>query len=83
MADETVDIRFVSEQLKRVLDQLGTMQGSISEIQVAIGAIRTDQGRTNELLEQVRKTQQNHGARLNAIDGRLAIIEERVGLVKA
>jgi hypothetical protein len=35
------------------------------------------------LLEQVRKTQQNHGARLNAIDGRLAIIEERVGLGKA
>ena len=45
--------------------------------------MRADQGRTNELLEQVHKTQQNHGVRLNAIDGRLAIIEERTGLVKA
>ena len=59
------------------------IQGAVSELQHEVAAMRVDQGRTNELLEQVHKTQQNHGVRLNAIDGRLAIIEERTGLVKA
>jgi hypothetical protein len=52
-------------------------------LQIAASAIRADQGRTNELLEQVHKTQQNHGARLNAIDGRLGPIEQHTGMVKA
>jgi len=34
------------------------------------------------LLEQIHETQQSHGARLNVIDGRLAIIEKQTGLVK-
>ena len=50
---------------------------------VAVAAIRADQGRTNELLEKVHETQKNHGARLNAIDGRLALIEKHTDLVKA
>jgi len=45
--------------------------------------MRADQNRANEILEQVHKTQQNHGARLNAIDGRLALIEQHIGLVQA
>jgi hypothetical protein len=52
------------------------LAADVSELQVSVEAIRTDQGRTNE-------TQQNHGARLNAIDGRLALIEQHTGLVKA
>jgi hypothetical protein len=35
------------------------------------------------LLGQIYEIQQNNGARLNAIDGRLAIIEKHTGLVKA
>ena len=90
MADEeipeNIDLRFLAKQLKRVLEQtklIPKLVNDVAELQVAVAAIRTDQGRTNELLEQVHKTQQNHGVRLNAIDGRLAIIEERTGLVKA
>jgi len=48
----------------------------VSELQVAVAAIRTDQGHTLELLEKISETQANHGARLNAIDGRLALIEK-------
>lgn len=59
------------------------VRADILELQHEVASMRVDQGRTNELLEQILKTQQNHGARLNAIDGRLAIIEERTGLVKA
>jgi hypothetical protein len=50
------------------------LRGSVSELQVAVAAIRTDQGRTNELLEQVHMTQQAHSARLNLINGRLALM---------
>jgi hypothetical protein len=37
----------------------------------------------SELLGKLYEIQQNNGARLNAIDGRLAIIEKHTGLVKA
>jgi hypothetical protein len=93
MADESVDLNFLARQGKQILTELAQMReqtklipklaADVSELQVTVAAIRADQGRTNELLEQVHKTQANHGARLNAIDGRLAIIEERTGLVKA
>jgi hypothetical protein len=45
--------------------------------------MRVDQGRMRELLENVHETQQNQGYRLNAIDGRLALIEKHTGMVKA
>jgi hypothetical protein len=45
--------------------------------------MRADQTRANELLETVTETQKNQGMRLNAIDGRLALIEKHTGLVKA
>ena len=59
------------------------LHGSVSDLQVSVAAMRADQNRANEILEQVHKTQQNHGARLNAIDGRLALIEQHIGLVQA
>jgi hypothetical protein len=35
------------------------------------------------LLESISEVQASNGARLNVIDGRLAIIEKRIGLVQA
>ena len=35
------------------------------------------------LLESINEVQANNGGRLNVIEGRLAIIEKRTGLVKA
>lgn len=39
--------------------------------------------RHSELLEKLADTQANQGARLNAIDGRLALIERHTGMVQA
>jgi hypothetical protein len=83
---ENVDLRFLAGQLKRVLDQtklIPKLVNDVAELQVAVAAIRTDQGRTNELLEQVHEVQKNQGARLNVIEGRLALIEKHTGMVQA
>ena len=63
MADEpehlTLKIlREMREGFERAFGDLAELRGSVSELQVAAAAIRADQGRTNELLEQVHKTQQ-------------------------
>ena len=71
------------EGFEKAFGDLAELRGSVSELQVAVAAVRADQGRTNELLEKVHETQQSHGARLNAIDGRLALIERHTGMVKA
>jgi hypothetical protein len=80
----------VREGFTKVFDDLAEMRGSVSELrdsvsdlQVSVAAMRADQGRANELLEQVHEVQKNQGARLNVIDGRLAIIEKHIGLVEA
>jgi hypothetical protein len=71
------------EETARRFDALeATAAARHTELSVEIAAMRADQHRTNEILEKVAKTQRNHGARLNAIDGRLAVIEEHTGLVK-
>ncbi len=73
------DLAELCEQTK-LIPQLAK---DVSELQVAVASMRADQGRANELLEKVHETQKNHGARLNVIDGRLALIENHTGLVKA
>jgi len=97
MADENVDLRFLAEQGKQILAELAEarverkamreefagMRSDISDLQHEVAAMRVDQRRTNELLENVHETQQNQGARLNVIDGRLALIEKHTGMVKA
>jgi hypothetical protein len=55
----------------------------LSELEVTLTAMRADQTRASELLETVAETQKNQGARLNVIEGRLALIEKHTGLVKA
>jgi len=99
MAEE-IDLRFLAEQGKRILAELGAMREQtklipqlvkdVSELQHEVAAMRVDQGRANEtlehhsgLLERLADTQANQGARLNAIDGRLALIERHTGMVKA
>ena len=47
----------------------------VADLQHEVAAMRIDQRRTNELLEQVHEIQKNQGARLTAIEGRLALIE--------
>ncbi len=90
MADENVDLRFISSQPGKVLDgqreaneRLGKVEAAVSELQLALAATRVDVGAIKADIETVRETQQNQGARLNVIDGRLTILEKHAGLVKA
>jgi len=69
--------------LAELRGSVSELRGSVSDLQVSVAAMRADQGRANELLEQVHEVQKNQGARLNVIDGRLAIIEKHIGLVEA
>jgi hypothetical protein len=59
------------------------IRADIAELQIEFAAMRVDQGRAGKLLEEIYETQRNRGARLNVIDGRLAIIEKHTGLVQA
>jgi predicted nucleic acid-binding Zn-ribbon protein len=59
------------------------IQRDVSELQIALAATRTDVGIIKQGVEDLSERMQSHGARLNAIDGRLAIIEKHTGLVKA
>jgi hypothetical protein len=53
-----------------------------AETRVGLAALSTDLKLTKATVESIHETQQNHGTRLNAIEGRLAIIEKHTGLVK-
>jgi len=70
-------------QIVEMKAEIVDMQAGDERRDIAIAAISADLKITKELLEKVHETQQNQGARLNAIDGRLALIEQHTGLVKA
>ncbi len=75
---EGVDRRFDGVDLR-----FDGVDRRLSEMEVAMAATRTDLAIVKDTVEKIYEIEQNHGARLNAIDGRLAIIEKHTGLVKA
>ena len=91
MADENnnVDLSFLAEQSKRILEELGEIRENtkdvpqikkdVAEIQIAIAAMRTDQNRIAGNLDSLGKTVRS---RLNAIDHRIADLEERADLTE-
>lgn len=94
---DNIDVRFIGEQLSRVLGELAAVKseqansaallGKVADAVTAIAATQQHHSETlarhSELLEHILETQQSYGGRLNVIDGRLAIIERHTGLVKA
>jgi hypothetical protein len=73
----------LASMLGKVTDavtQIATTQDHHTEVLTRHSAILEHH---SELLGKLYETQQNNGARLNVIDGRLAIIEKHTGLVKA
>jgi septal ring factor EnvC (AmiA/AmiB activator) len=80
---DIAEIKAQTKHIPQMRADIAELQMSVAAMQVSVAAIRTEQGPTSSLVEKIHATQQNHGARLNAIDGRLAIIEGSVGLVKA
>jgi chromosome segregation ATPase len=96
MADEpeNVDLRFLAEQGKRILAELAEARAEVraeqhalasllGKVSDAVTEIAKVQERHSEILGKLVEIQANQGARLNVIEGRLAIIEKHTGLVKA
>jgi hypothetical protein len=52
MADEpeNLTLKLLREMRSEMREGFAELRGSVSELQVAVAAIRADQGRTNELL---------------------------------
>ena len=59
------------------------MREGFAELQVAVAALSVDLKDTKKTVEQIHETQKNQGARLNVIEGRLALIEKHTGMVQA
>jgi hypothetical protein len=59
------------------------MRKNVSELSIGIAALSADLKATKAVVDKIHETQRSHGARLNTIDGRIAIIEGSTGLVKA
>jgi hypothetical protein len=95
MADEPENLTLVLlREIRAEQERLAIMLGKVTDAVTEVAATQNHQSavlaRHSEilthhsgLLEKINETQQNYGARLNAIDGRLAIIERHTGLVKA
>ena len=95
MADEPENLTLkLLREIRAEQERLATMLGKVTD---AVTQIATTQDHHTEvltrhsailehhsgLLESINEVQANDGARLNVIDGRLAIIEKRIGLVQA
>jgi hypothetical protein len=85
MADEPENhtlrlLREIREEQSAFRAEIGK---NLHELQIEFAAMRTDQLRANGLLENIQGLQASHGARLNVIDGRLALIERHIGMVEA
>jgi hypothetical protein len=79
LAEMRGDFAGVREHTQRV----PPLRADDSEPQHAMAATRADPAIVKDTVENIYESQQNHGARLNVIDGRLAIIEKHTGLVEA
>ncbi|MGB7913787.1 MAG: hypothetical protein WCF79_00575 [Rhodomicrobium sp.] len=95
MADEPENLTLkLLREIRAEQERLASMLGKVTD---AVTQIATTQDHHTEvltrhsailehhsgLLESINEVQANNGARLNVIDGRLAIIEKRIGLVQA
>ncbi len=95
MADEPENLTLVLlREIRAEQERLAIMLGKVTDAVTEVAATQSHHSAVlgrhseilthhSELLEKINETQQNYGARLNAIDGRLAIIERHTGLVKA
>jgi hypothetical protein len=77
---ERAEIRAELADVRAEQHALASLLGKVSD---AVTAVARTQERHSELLEKLAEIQANQGGRLNIIEGRLAIIEKHVGLVKA
>jgi phosphoenolpyruvate-protein kinase (PTS system EI component) len=80
---ELAEMREQTNHIPALRADVSDLRADVSELQHAMAATRADLAIVKDTVEKILETQQNHGARLNVIDGHLAIIEKHTGLVKA
>ena len=80
MREDITGLRGDMQEVRAEQHALASLLGKVSD---AVTAVARTQERHSELLGKLYEIQQNNGARLNVIEGRLAIIEKHTGLVKA
>jgi hypothetical protein len=78
--DDLSEMREGFSELRAEQERLAGIVGKIAD---AVTAIAVVQEQHSEILGTISEIQANQGARLNVIEGRLAIIEKHTGLVKA
>ena len=71
------------ELLREIRAEQKSSADIMGKIADAVAAVAATQQHHSELLKHVLEMQRSHGGRLNAIEGRLAIIERHTGLVEA
>ena len=77
---ERAEMRAELGEVRAEQHALASLLGKVSD---AVTEIAKVQERHSEILGKLVEIQANQGARLNVIEGRLAIIEKHTGLVKA
>jgi hypothetical protein len=87
---ELAEARTERAEMRAELGQLGELRAEqhalaslLGKVSDAVTEIARVQERHSAILEHVAEIQANQGYRLNAIDGRLALIEKHTGMVKA
>jgi hypothetical protein len=68
---------------EEVREGFAGVNSRIAELQVGQAALSADLKMVKADVSDIAAVQKNQGARLNAIDGRLALIEKHAGMVDA
>jgi len=76
------DITGLRDDMKEVRAEQHALASLLGKVSDAVTAIAATQERHSEILCRLAEIQASQGARLNTIDGRLAIIEKHIGLVQ-
>lgn len=78
------------EDISSLRDDMKAARSELAEARAERGEMRAEQqsfarllGKVSDAVTEIAEIQANQGGRLNMIDGRLAIIEKRIGLVQA
>jgi hypothetical protein len=77
------DIAGMRGDMTEVRVEQHALAGLLGKVTDAVTEVAKVQEQHSVLLREIVETQRSHGGRLNTIDGRLAILERRAGLVEA
>lgn len=84
---ERVELRSGQDRIQAELGEVRAEQHALASLLGKVADATTEIAKVqelhSELLGKLADTQANQGARLNAIDGRLALIERHTGMVQA